>query len=50
MRQQHLPTNALTTSHNIPYFAQWESVDLIPKFLSGDLPASRDPRWSEFGV
>ncbi len=33
-----------------PYHAQWESQELIPRFLAGELPASADPRWAHSGA
>lgn len=36
--------------HNVPYFSQWESPDLVPDFLSGELSASDDPLWARSGA
>jgi hypothetical protein len=33
-----------------PYRAQWESHELIPRFLSGELSASEDPHWARSGA
>jgi Peptidase_C39 like family len=32
---------------DVPYFSQWESADLVPAFLSGELPARADPLWAQ---
>jgi hypothetical protein len=33
-----------------PYFAQWESPQLVPAFLDGSLRAEDDPRWPQSGA
>ena len=34
----------------MPYFAQWESAELVPAFLDGTLRAAQDPRWAASGA
>jgi hypothetical protein len=34
----------------VPYFAQWESAELVPAFLDGTLRAAQDPRWAASGA
>lgn len=36
--------------HEVPYYAQWESADLVPEFLSGRVKAEDDPLWSRSGA
>lgn len=35
---------------DVPYFAQWESADLVPLILSGQIRASDDPLWAQSGA
>lgn len=34
----------------IPYFAQWESPELVDKILTKELSARNDPKWRESGA
>lgn len=34
----------------VPYFSQWESRQLVPDFLSGNLPFADDPLWHLSGA
>ncbi len=34
----------------VPYFAQWESRELVAKILRGDVQAQDDPRWRNSGA
>jgi hypothetical protein len=34
----------------VPYYAQWESIDLIPQILSAQIKASEDPLWARSGA
>lgn len=34
----------------IPYFSQWESAELAPQFISGELQVGDDPLWSSSGA
>ena len=43
----------MTGVHNgsgVPYYAQWESPELVPRFLDGSLRAADDPRWAASGA
>nr|WP_030268394.1 C39 family peptidase [Streptomyces sp. NRRL B-24484] len=37
-------------SHPVPYYAQWESPELVPDLLAGTVLAEDDPRWEESGA
>ncbi|MFE7122520.1 C39 family peptidase [Streptomyces sp. NPDC057654] len=34
----------------VPYYAQWESRDLVPAIIAGDLRAADDPLWQKSGA
>jgi hypothetical protein len=34
----------------IPYFSQWESVELVGSIIRGEMSAGDDPRWRESGA
>ncbi|WP_329254622.1 C39 family peptidase [Streptomyces canus] len=36
--------------YDVPYFSQWESPDLVPALLSGELRAEQDPLWARSGA
>ena len=36
--------------HHVPYFAQWESRDLVGDILKKKISAKDDPRWKESGA
>jgi hypothetical protein len=36
--------------HEVPYFSQWESRELVAAFLDGSLRARQDPRWRASGA
>jgi len=35
---------------DVPYFAQWESAELVPSIISGAMRASQDPLWARSGA
>jgi hypothetical protein len=41
---------ALAIASGVPYFSQWESAELVPRFLDGTLRAAQDPRWAASGA
>ena len=38
------------TGRDFPYYAQWESPELVDRFLDGSLPSEQDPRWRGSGA
>jgi hypothetical protein len=40
----------LTGGSGVPYYSQWESPELVPRFLDGSLRAAEDPRWAASGA
>ena len=34
----------------VPYYSQWESPELVPRFLDGSLTPAGDPRWAASGA
>lgn len=36
--------------HQVPYFSQWESPQLVPLILNGAMSAAEDPLWSRSGA
>ena len=34
----------------VPYYSQWESPDLVPRFLDGSLGDADDPNWAASGA
>ncbi|AUG75919.1 hypothetical protein CFP65_1001 [Kitasatospora sp. MMS16-BH015] len=42
--------NTEATVHQVPYYAQWESPELVPDILAGTLQAADDPRWEQSGA
>lgn len=34
----------------IPYFSQWESAELVPSLLAGEISAAQDPAWANSGA
>jgi len=34
----------------VPYYSQWESPELVPRFLDGSLTAADDPNWATSGA
>jgi hypothetical protein len=36
--------------HDVPYFSQWESPEIVPDLLSGGRRASDDPKWTASGA
>ncbi|WP_433891079.1 C39 family peptidase [Streptomyces sp. CA-111067] len=36
--------------HPVPYYAQWESADLVPRIIAGELDAREDPLWQKSGA
>jgi hypothetical protein len=43
-------TAGLAHASGVPYYAQWESADLVPQFLDGSLSPADDPRWAASGA
>ncbi|NEA53571.1 hypothetical protein G3I60_05220 [Streptomyces sp. SID13666] len=41
--------NRLPVTHQVPYYAQWESAALVPQFISGT-SAADDPLWQKSGA
>jgi hypothetical protein len=39
-----------TVIHQVPYYSQWESPELVPDILDGTVQAVDDPRWEESGA
>jgi hypothetical protein len=40
----------LTGSSGVPYYAQWESPELVARFIDGSLRPADDPRWPDSGA
>lgn len=40
----------MTSPSGVPYYSQWESPELVPRFVDGSLAASADPRWAASGA
>lgn len=38
------------TPHPVPYYAQWESADLVAEIIEGRLAAADDPMWQKSGA
>jgi hypothetical protein len=38
------------TGRDFPYYAQWESPELVARFLDGSLASDQDPRWRDSGA
>ncbi|KOG23320.1 C39 family peptidase [Streptomyces viridochromogenes] len=36
--------------HDVPYYSQWESAELVPELLSGRVKAEEDPFWRRSGA
>lgn len=34
----------------IPYFSQWESAEIVPALLAGEISAAEDPAWARSGA
>ncbi len=43
-------TTARAVRLDIPYFAQWESPELVARILAREVPASADPLWRRSGA
>lgn len=37
-------------SHPVPYYAQWESPELVADIIAGTVEAEDDPRWEQSGA
>ena len=44
------PLPGLSPDSGVPYYSQWESADLVPQFIGGELDSAADPRWAESGA
>lgn len=42
--------NASPIIHPVPYYSQWESVGLVPQFVTGAMSAADDPLWQKSGA
>ncbi|MFE5912841.1 C39 family peptidase [Streptomyces wedmorensis] len=40
----------ISVRHDVPYYSQWESADLVPDLLSGRTKAEDDPSWRTSGA
>ncbi|MBV6698190.1 C39 family peptidase [Kitasatospora aureofaciens] len=36
--------------HEVPYYSQWESAELVRAIIDGELNAAEDPRWGQSGA
>ncbi|MET8009412.1 C39 family peptidase [Streptomyces sp. NPDC005271] len=43
-------SDAVTITHPVPYYAQWESPDLVPGIIAGTVSAADDPLWQKSGA
>lgn len=43
-------SGGVTVASGVPYFSQWESTDLVPRFIDGSLRPAEDPRWAASGA
>jgi hypothetical protein len=43
-------TSDVTGASGVPYFSQWESPELVPRFIDGSLRPADDPRWAASGA
>ncbi|MFC4082237.1 C39 family peptidase [Amycolatopsis samaneae] len=43
-----MPTPSLV--HRVPYFAQWESPELVTAIVTGEISAAADPAWASSGA
>ena len=39
-----------TVLHQVPYYSQWASPELVPAIVGGTMRAADDPRWAEYGA
>ena len=44
------PLNSSPGTVSVPYFAQWESPDLVHRFIHNPSTAASDPLWSQSGA
>ncbi|TDT93330.1 peptidase C39-like protein [Streptomyces sp. 846.5] len=40
----------MNTALRVPYYAQWESPQLVPQIVARTLPAAQDPAWAASGA
>lgn len=40
----------LAAPSGVPYYSQWESPELVPRFVDGTLDPAADPRWAASGA
>lgn len=45
-----MPETPVSLIHPVPYYAQWESPDLVPDIIAGTLSAADDPLWQKSGA
>ncbi|MET8560279.1 C39 family peptidase [Streptomyces flaveolus] len=48
MQQSSAPE--ISIRHEVPYHSQWESADLVPGLLAGQVKAEEDPLWQRSGA
>jgi hypothetical protein len=44
------PPPGLTPDSGVPYYSQWESAELVLRFVGGELDSAADPRWAASGA
>jgi hypothetical protein len=51
-RYDHLvpPAADVPGPSGVPYYSQWESPELVPRFVDGSLTPAADPRWAASGA
>ena len=42
--------SGVTGNSGGPYYSQWESAELVPRFIDGSLRPAEDPRWADSGA
>ncbi|MGW4896447.1 C39 family peptidase [Kitasatospora sp. NPDC004240] len=43
-------TSDAAVIHEVPYYAQWESPELVREIITGEVEAAEDPRWGQSGA
>src|SRR5215471_10921804 len=43
-------SGAVTGGSGVPYYSQWESPELVGRFIDGSLRPAEDPRWAASGA
>ncbi|MFF4567920.1 C39 family peptidase [Streptomyces sp. NPDC001435] len=47
---QQITARQIPIRYEVPYYSQWESAQLVPKLLSGQVKAEDDPLWQNSGA